>query len=472
MNKQPLIAAVVAVAFMLGAHGSKAQQIDPTVSPITGVWEGKLNAGVQLRLVLHVAERDGVLTASVDSPDQGAKGIPVNRFEFDADKLSFAITPIRATYRATLDGDNLSGVWRQGGAELPLNLERVITPTALARPQTPQPPYPYSNTSMAFDSADGVTNLAGTLSMPAGDGPFRAVILLSGSGPQDRDSTLFEHKPFLVLADYLTRHGFAVLRFDDRGVGASRGDRTMATMDDFVQDAQGAVNTLWRHDNISSVGLLGHSEGAMVADIVANDSAQVEFLIRLAGPAVDSPALLDAQSRAIFRAAGGAPEHLNKLSEMNRHVYALAASDRDTATLGADALDYMQQATQTMTVEQRAMLGMNDNLEAKAQALTSPWFRDFMRRDAGTVLARLKPPVLALFGGKDMQVLANQNAPAAKSKLRHPLSEVKVYPNLNHLFQTATTGAPAEYGQIEQTLAPKVLADLVTWLRDLPVRRD
>lgn len=435
-------------------------------APAVGTWEGALDTGVRLRLVLHITHSDGEFAATVDSPDQGATGIPVDKLDVDPDQVRFSITPIGASFRGRLDNDTLKGHWRQGGARLPLALQRVDRPTALVRPQTPQPPFEYDASVLTFVSADGKTTLAGTLTTPDSTGPYPAVVLLSGSGPQDRDATMFEHKPFLLIADYLTRRGIAVLRFDDRGVGESGGDRHSATIADFTEDALGAINTLAARDDIANIGVIGHSEGAMVGDLVAARSQNVAFLVRLAGPAVPGPALLSAQSAAIFTAAGGAAKLGAQISALNERLYALAASDISDEELREQARDVIDEAAADLDAGTRRAIGLDGNLSAKTAALSLPWFRDFVRRDAGQTLGALKIPVLALYADRDTQVVATQNAPAAKTRLVHPRSEVRRYAGLNHLFQAAQSGAPTEYGSIEQTLAPLVLEDVASWLSE------
>ncbi len=432
---------------------------------MNGTWEGTLQAGMALRLVLHIRVDGDTLSGTVDSPDQGANGIPVNDLRFEDDKLSFSIKAIRATYRATLKNETLVGRWRQGGSGLKLDLNRVDTPTTVHRPQTPEPPFPYARTPVSFSGRDGAANLAGTLTVPDGDGPFTAVILVSGSGPQDRDSTIFGHKPFAVIADYFARRGVVVLRFDDRGVGASTGDRSAATIEDFAEDVHGAIALLAARADIKQIGILGHSEGALVADRTAAETERIDWIIRLAGPAVSGRAVLIAQSAALYRTGGGDEALLESLLMLNKTLYDMAASDLSTAALRSQAVSFLERARDDMAPKTRAALGLPDDVTQTVGAISTPWFRHFLRHDPKHHLAQLRVPVLALFGGKDVQVLAQQSEPVTRQLLMHAMSSTRVYANLNHLFQNAPTGSPSEYGALEETLDPAVLEDLINWIQ-------
>lgn len=452
------------IGFIFVAFTASAMPASNELQRLDGTWEGTLQAGMALRLVLHIHVDGDTLSGTVDSPDQGARGIPVNDLRFEDGKLSFAIKAIRATYRAKLDDDMLVGRWRQSGSGLKLDLKKVDAPTTVHRPQTPKPPYPYAQTEVSFSSRDGAANLAGTLTMPAGDGPFTALVLVSGSGPQDRDSTLFDHRPFAVMADYFTQRDIAVLRFDDRGVGASTGDRAAATIDDFVEDVHGAIALLAARADIDQIGILGHSEGALVADVTAGQTTDVKWIIRLAGPAVSGRDVLITQSAAVFSAGGGDETLLGQMQHLNETLYDMAASDLDADALQSKAKTFLERERDSMDSNTRAALGLPDDVTQMVGAISTPWFRHFLRHDPAVDLAQLTIPVLALFGARDLQVLAQHSAPVCERVLTHARSSTRVYANLNHLFQNAATGSPSEYGALEETIDQDVLDDVVNWI--------
>lgn len=323
------------------------------------------------------------------------------------------------------------------------------------RPQTPKPPFPYAVEDVVFDSAPGV-RLAGTLTLPKGPGPFPVAVLISGSGPNDRDETVFGHKPFLVLADDLTRRGIAVLRYDKRGVGGSSGRAPGVTTADFAVDARAAVAFLKTRKDIDPrrIGLIGHSEGGVIAPMVAAGDPSVAFVVMMAGSGVPGDELLVAQNRAILTAMGGSEAALAAAEQTNRKIYEIAKSD----VSDADA----QGRVETILV------GLG---QAPAQAhvgaaqAASPWIRWWLRYDPRPALTKLRCPVLALDGSKDLQVVAAQNLPEIRKALKDdPDATVLELPGLNHLFQTAGTGAVGEYAQIPETIAPIALTTIGDWV--------
>jgi pimeloyl-ACP methyl ester carboxylesterase len=308
---------------------------------------------------------------------------------------------------------------------------------------------------IAFDGPSGA-HLAGTLTLPPGKGPFPAVLLINGSGPNDRDETILGHKPFLVLADALTRRGLAVLRMDKRGVGASTGGSPDLTTADYTADAKAAVAWLRHRPEVdpAHLGLLGHSEGAEIAPMIAADDPKIAFVVLLAAPAVPGDQLLLAQNRALLAAQGGTPAQLENAARVNREIYDIAKSD-----LSAD--DARDQVLKRLT-----QAGAPENIAAglATQGLT-PWARWFLRHDPRPALGQIRCPVLVLEGAKDMQVVAGQNLPELRQALAaNPAATITELPGLNHLFQTAPTGAPKEYAAIEETFAPSALALVVDWV--------
>jgi pimeloyl-ACP methyl ester carboxylesterase len=353
----------------------------------------------------------------------------------------------------------------------------------VSRPQHPEPPFPYTVETVEFAGGrptagtDEAVTLAGTLTLPKGEGPFPAVILLSGSGPQDRDETLAGHKPFLVLADHLTRNGVAVLRYDDRGVAESSGAFKGATIADFTRDALAAVEFLAAREDIDadSLGLVGHSEGANVAPRASVASDEIDFLILLAPTAVPGTELLARQNALIFEALGMSPEGAKAYEErMLKSLRRLLEvplnkplADELREQLRAD----FKAAAEAMTPEDRAVYGPTDPkefekvLDSIVSQLGTAWMRSFLAMKPAEVFAQVDVPLLAVFGSKDLQVSAEQNAPVLKKILADdPDATIKVLEGLNHLFQPAETGLLREYAAITTTLDPELLDTLVTWL--------
>lgn len=431
--------------------------------PLEGSFEGalKLPTGQSLRLRLHVKSApDGQWTGTLDSVDQGAFGIAIDEISFAEGVLRWSIQRLRASFEGKLgaDGTLLEGTFTQG-MPMPLTLKRVdpALAKAPARPQTPRPPFPYTALEVSFPSKAAGVTLAGTLTLPAGPGPHPAVILISGSGPQDRDETIMGHKPFWVLADHLSRRGFAVLRYDDRGFGKSGGSFETATSVDFSDDAEGAFDYLRARKEIDPkrTGLLGHSEGGIVAPMVAARRDDVAFLVLLAGTAVPGADVMTAQGEAILRAMGAPEAARAQNRQTQERLFEAVRTTPDPDELrqkAAAALEAMPEA-------QRA---------AQLRQITGPWMRFFITYDPAPVLRRVKCPVLAIFGEKDLQVLPEQNAPVLEAALReggNTRVEVRRLPGLNHLLQPAALGTPQEYAMIEQTMDPQALDLIAGWLR-------
>lgn len=431
-------------------------------SPVEGSWEGTLKLpAAQLRLRIHVkAGPGGALAGTMDSPDQGALGLPLSSVTFAGGTLKWEMSQIRASYEGKLNEarTEIEGSFTQGMA-LPLTLKRLDAAAAAApgpkRPQEPKPPYPYTVQDVSFPSkAPGVT-LAGTLTLPAGNGPHPAVILISGSGPQDRDESLMGHKPFHVLADHLSRRGIAVLRYDDRGIGKSTGSFATATSADFSQDAEGALEFLMARAGIDAkrVGFAGHSEGGIVAPMVAARRAGVAFVVLLAGTAVPGSDVILEQGQALAKAAGASEAQLQEARAKQLEFTKVMAESGGTAELEKRLRQFLAGAP---------------NAEAQIKQLTSPWMRYFMTYDPAPALAKVKCPVLALNGEKDLQVLPDQNLPVLKAALEKGGNKdvtILRLPGLNHLFQAAKTGAVSEYAQIEETMNAAALDAAASWLR-------
>lgn len=446
---------------------------------VAGVWSGKLAVGgISLTIVFDwKQEASGQWSGTLDSPDQGAFGIPVTRLEVVPPKVICETKSIGGQFEGKLDDAGvLRGEWKQGGQRLKLDLRRGEKAPRPARPQEPKEPFPYGSEDVVYDQPTAKIRLAGTLTIPAGQGPFPAVLLISGSGPQDRNEELLGHKPFWVLADYLSRRGIAVLRVDDRGVGKSTGDFSRATTADFVEDALAGVAFLKSRSevNAAKIGLIGHSEGGLIAPAVAVKSPDVAFIVMLAGPGVNGEQIVLRQGDLIS-AAAGVPTLARMINQqVQKKLFAIlrdqpdeeraAAEIRTTLRLvTGDWLSLFHSATPAEDSKKTT-----DPVEVQVKTLTSPWFRYFLTYEPRPALEKVRCPVLVLNGEKDLQVAPRQNLPEIEAALRagqNPDFTIKELPGLNHLFQACQSGSPTEYAKIEETMNPAALEAIAEWLR-------
>jgi pimeloyl-ACP methyl ester carboxylesterase len=461
---------IIRCALALGALAA-SQPLAAQQSPLVGGWGGALEVqAIRLRLTATVVDSNGSLHARFTSVDQGNSVFPAT-VEVRGDSAIFTAAQIGATYRAVLVGrDTLRGEWSQGGGTLSMTMVRGADGgMVLRRPQEPRPPFPYRSEEVTVESVPGV-RLAGTLTIPPGEGPHPAVVLVTGSGPQDRDESLLSHKPFLVLADHLSRNGIAVLRLDDRGVGRSTGSFAAATSDDLAQDAAAAVRWLRARPEAADdrVGIIGHSEGGMIAPMVASRTPEVAFIVLLAGPGIPSADLLVMQGALISRAGGESEGEVRRTSALQRELFTAIAQTADSAALHQQLREITRRFQASLTPEERARPDASDaTMEAAVSALVSPWFRWFLRYDPAPALRATRVPVLALNGALDLQVPADEDLAGIQQALRAGGNRdvtVEKLPGLNHLFQTARTGAPSEYGEIEETMSPVVLQRVTAWI--------
>ena len=454
-----------------GAPGAASAPAAPAAArprpaaTLDGAWLGTLHLGaMNLRLVLKIKRAAAGWTATVDSPDQHASDIPVESVTFDGDTLTLALPKINGSYEGRLDGERLVGTFKQNGVTLPLVLEKTAKPPAItARPQEPKRPLPYEEVEVnVASSAPGVT-LSCTLTEPRGKGPFGAVVLATGSGPQNRDEALMGHRPFLVLSDAITRKGVAVLRCDDRGVGRSTGTFARATTFDFADDALAEVAALRARPEIdrAHVGLAGHSEGATIAAIAAARSKDVAFIVLLAGPAFTGDEVSNLQRAWFERAAGEDGQAIAATKAKWDGAYAIIKAEPDDAV----ASKKLRVLYDALSATDRAQLGGPAGFDALTKELLSPWWRTWLVLDPRTFLAKVKVPALAINGERDMQVEPRANLPEIKKALAHSRdATVREMPGLNHLFQSAKTGSPTEYGEIDETMSPAVLNLVSDWM--------
>jgi pimeloyl-ACP methyl ester carboxylesterase len=460
------------VCLLLLATGCKAS----AAKGVEGLWQGTLKVpGGELRIVFHINKAaDGKLSATLDSPDQGATGIAVDECAFSNGKLTLAVKTIGGGYEGTMKNDSsIEGKWSQAGMSLPLALKRIAKLEVALRPQEPKKPYPYKEEEVEFENKTGGFKLAGTLTSPETGGPFPAVVLITGSGPENRDEEVFGHKPFLVLSDYLTRQGIAVLRYDDRGVGKSGGDSKTATTADLATDVLAAFEYLKNRKDIDTkhIGLLGHSEGGVIAPIVANEAPDVAFVVLMAGTGLPGDSVLMLQSQLVAKAEGAADSTLKKSAIAQRALLNLAKSNLDSTALAAKLRPLLKQAMSQLSPADSQALSSADTsnqaVEQQIKQVLTPWFHYFLNYDPRPALMKLKQPVLAINGEKDVQVAPKENLAAIEAALKaggNKDYEVKELPGLNHLFQTAKTGGISEYVKIEETISPTALKVMGDWI--------
>ncbi len=448
---------------------------------LAGHWQGSLKVTpvLELRLALDLTNSaSGKPGGVMLSLDQGNARIPITALTEKAGVVHLETKSIGGVFDGKLSGDGaeLAGDWQQGGKTLALVFKRLTKAATLERPQEPKKPFPYDEEEIVVENKAASVKLAGTLTLPHGTGPHPAVVFITGSGPQDRDEAIMGHRPFFVLADHLTRRGIAVLRCDDRGVGKSTGDFRKATDADFVEDTLAQVAHLRTRKEIDPkrIGLLGHSEGGIIAPLAATKSRDVAFIVLLAGVGVPMEELLMRQARDIALVMGSGEEMIATNAVAQREIFRAIKTEQDPAAAEASVRRVIREQTVSMTEEQRQALGLSDAmLDTQVNMVLSPWFRDLLAYDPRPTLKAVKCPVLAINGEKDLQVAAKENLAAIRTALTvggNQKVKTVALPGLNHLFQTCQTGAISEYGQIEETFNPTAMKLISDWIREVTAR--
>lgn len=439
---------------------------------ITGDWTGEISiSGMKLGFEMHITAQDKAYQSVMDIPAQKAMGIKMTSTKFENSMLRIESAEIHGVFEGKLENDLFSGTFSQNGNELPFTMKRgKAALKVMLRPQEPKAPFAYESKEVSFVNTKDQVTLAGTLTLPKGKGPFPAVILVSGSGQQDRNSEILGHKPFFVLADYLTNNGIAVLRYDDRGAGESTGDPTNATSADFARDTEAALAFLkgCKEINKKKIGIIGHSEGGMIAPMVAaNKKNKVAFLVLLAGPSLKGKEILLEQQTLISRAAGESEEEIEKNRKMSKALFQFIEENQKSSSLKEDLFGF----TKNYITEHKLELPENFSVDQMAQLLANsyatPWITYFLLHDPKEDILKLKCPVLALNGEKDLQVVAQANINQFNSYAKESGNKqftTKIFQDLNHLFQHCKTGAPEEYAEIEETFAPEVLEFIKNWI--------
>jgi len=447
---------------------------------LAGNWFGTLDAGgTKLRLLLKVEKTTGGYAAKLDSIDQDAKDLPLDSVALNGNKVTFAAAALGLTYDGTVNEkyDEIVGTFNQGSASMPLILTRMdaanttAAPKIVTRPQDPVKPYPYDEEEVNYRNAIDNVKLAGTLTLPRDKSKsYPAVVLITGSGAQDRNETVYGHRPFLVLADYLTRNGIAVLRVDDRGVGGSDIGSPSATSENFALDVLAGVEYLKTRKEVNGkqIGLVGHSEGGVIAPIAATRSKDVAFIVMLAGLGQLGEDVIYTQTELIQRASGADPATIASQREMFKNIHAIVKKETDKKLIEEQVNAAIAKHVAAMNEAQRKSFApIEATIKSVSPMFTTPWYRYLITYNPIPILKKVKVPVLALNGELDLQVSYKQNLGPIESALKAGGNKdvtVRSVPKLNHLFQTATTGVPTEYATIEETMSPEVLKAVSDWI--------
>lgn len=457
---------ICALLFLLGYNNAHSQSI-------FGSWHGLLKVqGTSLRLSFNISKSDTGIKATMDSHDQGAKGIACDIATFKDSILNIEITNARISYRGILIGDSIvKGKFSQAGQTFVLNLSsKEILKTRAKRPQEPSKPYPYKEEEITFENKKDGFSLAGTLTLPSKDGTYPAVILISGSGQQNRDEEILDHKPFLIISDYLTRNGIAVLRYDDRGVGKSKGNFKNATTFDFAQDAESALEYLKTRKEINKkqIGLIGHSEGGIIAPMIAARNKSVSYIILLAGSVLPGDQILLMQQKLIATANGVSQKEIESTEKINKKIFELVKQSSNYDQLKKDLNKTLHDFFNDSTNSIPKGLNKNQFIAMQVSQISTDWMQYFIKHDPAINLSKVKCPTLAMNGKKDLQVPAADNLNTLKEIFNKSGNTDLLcieYENLNHLFQECKTGSPSEYGEIEQTFSPDALHDMLKWIK-------
>ena len=464
---------IVGISFFHSVHAHTLKNRE-----IKGIWQGTIKTpDFELRMIFVVSlSSDNTLTATMDVPEQNATDIPIDEVLFDGSTLQLEIKPIDGVYKGVLsdDGETIEGNWTQSGMTLPLVLERTEAKFEIKRPQEPKKPYPYKVEEVVFENTRAGIKLAGTLTLPSHKRRCPAVLLLSGSGPQNRDELVFGHRPFLVLADYLTRRGIAVLRVDDRGVGGSTGNFDGATAVDFVSDAMACIAFLKSRKEVDHehIGLIGHSEGGMIAPMVAVQSSDATFIVMMASPGLAIVEMEYSEQARNLKARGASADLIAEMRIVQENLFEVIRKETESENVREKIDALIRESIKKLCEEEREIIGISEeNLDVyireKVRRLDSPWFRYYLPYDPGTALKKVTCPVLAINGEKDVNVLAKENLAAIENALKsggNTNYTVRELSDLNHLFQTAETGSASEYGKIEETMSPAAMELITDWI--------
>ena len=459
---QSLFKLIYRLAFFLAAIVSSAQDI-------SGTWKGALKVqGMELPIVFNISQNDDGYTTTLDSPKQNAFDMATDKTTFVDNNLTIIYSGIGMEYTATYENGTFKGVFSQSGQSMPLDLKKGEKEAKKLRPQEPKKPYPYASEEVIFENKSaGNIKFSATLTLPKGVKNPSVAILITGSGPQNRDEELLGHRPFLVLADHLTRQGIAVLRYDDRGTAKSEGDFQAATSFDFASDVEAAMEYLQTRSDVinpNKIGLIGHSEGGLIAPIVAARNNKVAFCVLLAGPGVDGKEVLLTQGKRAAQLEGYPESDIAISQEVSAKVFDICANYKGEESK-KQMKELIESVKERMTSPKAKEELTDSNINRQIEMFTSPWMQAFLGYDPQTSLKKVNCPVLAINGEKDFQVLPKLNLDGIKKGLQHNKDvTIKEFKDLNHLFQTSETGALSEYSEIEETFAPVALNFVSKWI--------
>jgi uncharacterized protein len=473
MNKILSIAMIIIIGFFTSCSTNLETKSEdmvtiekalPVADPIVGNWEGNLviQPGTEMKLVFTIEATLQGYQSSLSIPMQGLKAIPIEETIFnEAGELTLTMVAMGAVFSGVYSeaDSQIEGTFTQSGHALPLTLKPLLTEISTGRIQDPAEPYPYISEDVVFIQSPEGFKLAGTITRPNRDGKFPAVVLVTGSGSQNRNEEIMNHRPFLVLADALTRAGIVVLRYDDRGFAESEGDATSATTLDFAQDTASALSFLAgkEYTDTNKMGIIGHSEGGVIAPIVASQRDDVTFIVMMAGIGVPGMEILIDQTEAILRSQGAPKEYIDFAVAANTTIYQTIID-----------LSLSEDAKKAKVLELLVASGLKpEDAEQQMGALFSPWYQQFLALDPADYLEKVSVPALILNGTKDTQVTSSLSVPAIEKALADGGNNnytTIVYEGLNHLFQPAETGSISEYASIDITIDPQVLTDIASWV--------
>ena len=467
----------LAVLLLIGISPRLSADSPPAARPpaeaIRGNWLGTLKIQTfKLRIAVTISgETAGSLKGTLNSLDQDGAPHPLDEVSLEGTKVRLVWKLPRVAITGTLnaEGNEIDGTFKQGAASFPLVFKKIDkAPEGRKRPQEPKRPFPYKEEEVTYENKAEHVTLAGTLTRPRSGGPFPAVLLITGSGLQDRDETIFGHRPFLVLSDYLTRRGIAVLRVDDRSIGGSTGDVANATSENFASDVLAGVAYLKSRKDIDphKIGLMGHSEGGIIAPMVAEKSPDVAFIVLLAGTGVPGEQISMFQMMTLMKQSGASEAEIAKSRALQEKLYGILEHETNADARHAKLKQAFEEAFASMTDEEKKKAGAA-NAEKSAAAVEHPWTRFYFLHDPRPTLRHVHCPVLAVNGAKDIQVPPKVNLPEIEKALKEGGNKdftVLELPHLNHLFQTCKTGTLGEYAQIEETLSPSALELIGNWI--------
>jgi pimeloyl-ACP methyl ester carboxylesterase len=443
-----------------------------------GLWQGTLKVSVDLDLIFHINKNNQQqFSVLVDCPQQGLKGLSASNVTVHSDSIIIEMKQLNGSYQGRLLNDStISGKWSQG-VSLPLNLRRIEKVTEVQKPQTPKPPFPYKSEDILYFNASHKIQYGATITIPQGKGPFPAVLLITGSGQQNRDEEVMGHKPFAIIADYLTKKGFVVLRVDDRGMGQTTGDVALATSADFANDALVSLDYLKNRAEVikEKIGLMGHSEGGMIAEMIGAKRKDLSFIVLLAAPGESITDLMVHQNEAVLTAAGLPKDYIQPYLGLYRKLASAAANAPSAEAAKIEASKLVEEWTAVTPANiVQATTGIKDEetkqkfIDLFTRQTSVPWFKYFLSYNPAPDLQKISARVLALNGDRDVQVVSAFNLPAIEAALKKSSSPswlVKQLPGLNHLFQHCTRCTVEEYGQLDESFAPEALEIIGNWLK-------